>query len=133
MSVCFDFNHKFGNNFKLCSMKDCSDYIINKINRNFLNDKENLNYLIVRAKMTEIFFNILKENNDSKNHLIGLFGEYYIINKLLYGRPIKNVKNINDFYSEDFISENLDYLERIFLGFDKNKYSYKKIKKKKKI
>ncbi|MDE6894084.1 MAG: hypothetical protein K2J02_01775, partial [Malacoplasma sp.] len=132
MSVCFDFNNKYGNNFKLCSMQECTDYVINKIRGNFSENRENLNYLIARAKMTENFFDILKEsNNDSQNSLIGLFGEYYIANKLLYGKPTKNIKNLANFYSEDYIPENLEYLEKICLGFNKDKYLYKKIKEEK--
>ncbi|MDE5767138.1 MAG: hypothetical protein K2H56_01170 [Malacoplasma sp.] len=130
MSVCFDFNNKSGNNFKLCTMKECEKYVINKINRNLSDTEENLGYLIARAKMTENLFEIFKRYKDNKrnNHLIGLFGEYYVANKILYGNPAKNKKNFKNFYSEDYVPKNLEYIEKICTSFDRKIFKQEKNK-----
>lgn len=133
MSVCFDFAHKFGNNFQLCTMKDCKNYYLNKMNGNIVDTKENFNYLIARAGMTENLYELIKENENDKDwannsKIIGLLGEYYIANKLLYGKPTSTLVNNKDFFqSETYDPDNLEYIERICDGFNKNKYLLRKM------
>lgn len=130
MSICFDFLDK-EIDFRLLTKKD---YNYKKMCTTKPN--ENICYLDAAWKMTKDLISIIKKSIKEKesktirineeNMVAGLFGEYYIVSKLLKGKSKCNLTNVSK-CDEIYEPRYLNYIDKICDHFSEEKYNENKL------
>lgn len=130
MSICFDFLDK-EIDFRLLTK---NDYNYKKMCTTKPN--ENICYLDAAWKMTKDLISIIKKSIKEKkskkirineeNMVAGLFGEYYIVSKLLEGKSKCNLTNVSK-CDEIYEPRYLNYIDKICDHFSEEKYNENKL------